>query len=173
LEESSKDCDNVGGATTGFIRTNCAECGKRNRVEVVFPSSIDGFEDTEYTCSSCGTRNVVTDPHKYGSDGRIMEASYGGAYDIGDDQFFTRDDLNEFAEEVLSHVLETFNGHYYIGGCWFEHGHAIVNVQDYEYNEFEVSIPVEMRKIRRPSDLKLKYALGAASKIIKQIKQLK
>ena len=33
---------------------------------------------------------------------KLQEASYGGAYDIADDQYFTREDLEEFADEVIS-----------------------------------------------------------------------
>lgn len=100
----------------------------------------------------------------------MNEASYGGAFDIKDDQFFTREDINSAAEEVLGHVQETFDGNFTVGGCWFEHGTFIVNIQDDNFNEYEAFAHVTMRKIRKPEDLK-KYALDIAGKIIKQIKE--
>jgi hypothetical protein len=100
----------------------------------------------------------------------LTESSYGGAFDVADDQFFTREDINSAAEEVLGHVQETFDGNFTVGGCWFEHGTFIVNIQDDNFNEYEAFAHVTMRKIRKPEDLK-KYALDIASKIIKQIKE--
>ncbi len=101
---------------------------------------------------------------------RLTEAKYGGAFDVADDQFFTREDVNSAAEEVLAHVQETFNGKFVLAGCWFEHGTFIVNIQDDNFNEYEAFAHVSMRRIRKPEDLK-KYALDIASKIIKQIKE--
>lgn len=102
---------------------------------------------------------------------RLNEAHYGGAFDIADDQYFTREDVDNAAEKVLDHISETFKGEYHLGGSWFENGKFIVNIQDNDYNEYEASVVVDMRKIKRPSDLADKYALNAASEIIKQIKE--
>ncbi len=101
----------------------------------------------------------------------VNEASYGGAFDIEDDQYFTRDDLNSFAEEVLSHVSETFDGSYDIGGVWFEDGNVITQIVDADGSEFEDTTHVDMRKIREPWHLKRAYALTVASSIIAQIKE--
>ena len=101
---------------------------------------------------------------------RLTEAKYGGAFDIADDQFFTREDVSAAAEDVLEHVQETFDGKYVLAGCWFEHGTFIVNIQDEDFNEYEAFAHVTMRGIRRPEDLK-KYSLKVASKIIEQIKE--
>lgn len=100
---------------------------------------------------------------------RLNEAHYGGAFDIADDQYFTREDIDRASEEVLNHISETFNDEYHIGGCWFENSKFIVNIQDNNYNEYEAEVVVDMRKIKRPNDLN-KYALDVASKIIAQIK---
>ena len=102
---------------------------------------------------------------------RLNEAHYGGAFDIADDQYFTREDVDNAAEKVLDHISETFKGEYHIGGSWVENGKFIVNIQDNDYNEYEATVVVDMRKIKRPSDLADKYALNVASEIIKQIKE--
>lgn len=166
LEESSKDSGGEGGQSTGFIRTNCAECGKKNRVEVVFPSSSEGFEDTEYTCSSCGTRNVVTDPHKYDSKGRIVEASYGGAYDISDDQYFTREEITEFGEQCVEVLNELGDGQVelvssYVDGKCLE---VTVSCDGYEETAY---CNIDMRRIRKPSQL----FTACGREIINQLKE--
>lgn len=101
---------------------------------------------------------------------RLTEAKYGGAYDIADDQFFTREDVNAAAEEVLAHVQETFDGDFNLAGCWLENGTFIVNIQDNDFNEYEAFTHVTMKRIRSPKDLK-KYSLTIAGKIIEQIKE--
>ena len=59
----------------GYIYTYCDECGKKNRVKVTFNSFKEPFNDTEYTCKYCGTHNMLTDPHSYDEDGRVIESS--------------------------------------------------------------------------------------------------
>lgn len=59
---------------SGFVQTNCANCGKKNKVEVHFPEYNKGFETTTYTCSHCGEQNELSDPHQYNDDGTINEA---------------------------------------------------------------------------------------------------
>lgn len=102
----------------------------------------------------------------------LNEASYGGAFDIADDQFFTKDDLLSFADEVLGHVAETFNGIYDVGGVWFEDGNVITQIVDDSGNEYEDTTKVNMRRIREPWHLKRAYAAEVASKIIQQIKDI-
>lgn len=101
----------------------------------------------------------------------VNEASYGGAFDIADDQYFTRDDLMSFADEVLGHVSETFNGLYDIGGVWFEDGNVITQIIDDSGNEYEDTTKVDMRKIRTPDHLRKMYAFPVAAKIIQLIKE--
>ena len=101
---------------------------------------------------------------------KMNEAHYGGAFDIEDDQYFTREDIENAAEEVLSHIQETFKEPYHLGGTWFEDGKWIVNVQDEDFGEYEVSIPVDMRRIKEPWHLRRAYASEVAAKLISQIK---
>ena len=116
--------------------------------------------------------NISTDDlMQYARENKLLtEASYGGAFDIADDQYFTRDDLNSFAEEVLGHISETFEGNYDIGGVWFEDGHVITQIVDSEGNEFEDKTRVDMRRIREPWHLKKMYAFPVATSLISQIK---
>lgn len=102
----------------------------------------------------------------------LSEASYGGAYYIADDQFFTREDLLNACEEVLDHINETFTETFILGGTWFEEGKWIVKVQSEDGMwEWETKIPVDMRKIREPRHLKRAYAFKVASNLIQRIKE--
>ena len=102
----------------------------------------------------------------------LTEASYGGAYDIADDQYFTRDDLDNFGDVVLGHVSETFNGLYDIGGVWFENGNLITKIVSEDGSEYEDTTKVDMRRIRQPYHLKLVYGPEVAARIIQQIKDI-
>ena len=62
-------------ATEGYVYTYCDECGKKNRVKVAFNNFNKPFNDTEYKCKYCGTRNLLTDPHSYDENGNVVEAS--------------------------------------------------------------------------------------------------
>ena len=59
---------------SGYVRTWCPECGKRQRVFVKFPDPNKGFEDTEHICDNCGELMIVTDPHEFNDDGTIKES---------------------------------------------------------------------------------------------------
>ena len=62
-------------STEGYVYTYCDKCGKKNRVKVAFNSFNEPFNDTEYKCKYCGTRNLLTDPHSYNENGNVVEAS--------------------------------------------------------------------------------------------------
>lgn len=101
----------------------------------------------------------------------LEEASYGGVYDIEDDQYFTKEDLMEFAEEVM-YVLHTnakgplatpdYTDLYVDGNQIF------ITVTDEDGNEFTDKISVDFRRVKRLSDLISKYTLPLAERIIAQ-----
>lgn len=101
----------------------------------------------------------------------LEEASYGGAFDIEDDQYFTRDDLVEFAEEVMYVLHTNAKGpldtpeytNLYVDG-----NQIYITVMDEDGNEFTDKISVDFRKIKRPSDLISKYTLPLAERIMAQ-----
>ena len=86
--------------TNGFVKTKCSECGKVNRVEVNFPAYNKPFEDTKYTCSECGTENLLHDNHEYNDDGTLKE------------DFETNVDVilfNSYGEEITRESFEEGN----------------------------------------------------------------
>lgn len=102
---------------------------------------------------------------------KLDEASYGGAFDIADDQYFTREDLDNFAEEVLNHINETFKTQFEVASCYIDNGVLEVGVTNDEYGDYIYSEKIDMRKIKEPWHLKRAYAFEFASQLINDITQ--
>ena len=85
----------------------------------------------------------------------LEEASYGGAFDIEDNQFFTRDDLNELIDVINEKCPEGLQAtEAYMGND----GKTLEVVFDWsEYGQDSVYKKIDMRAIRKPSDL-FRYA---------------
>lgn len=153
-------------SSDGYVYTNCAYCGAKNRVKVHFPSYGEPFEKTTFDCSRCGETNILVDPHKYDSEGNVEEcaniesASYGGAYDIEDDQYFTRDDLVEFGENVCDNLNEIFYDKFDIYDIYMEDPKTLHIEVERKSDEMvaEYEFKIDMRKIRQPKDLISRYA---------------
>ena len=63
---------NMSERHTGRVYTVCPECGKRQWVEVTFPSFQEPFEDTTFHCEKCGIELELTDPHQFDEHGNII-----------------------------------------------------------------------------------------------------
>ena len=92
----------------------------------------------------------------------VEAASYGGAYDIEDDMFFTKEDIVEFGDEVAD---------YFSGWADEEFELSDVYMKDPVNLHLEITnndiwldsdIKIDMRKIRKPSDIS-KYVDQALS----------
>ena len=99
----------------------------------------------------------------------LNEASYGGAFDIADDQYFTREDLDNFSEEVLNHINETFVTQFDVSACYIDDGVLELEVTNDEYGDYTISEKIDMRKIKEPWHLKREYASWFASELINNI----
>ena len=104
-------------------------------------------------------------------DESLSEASYGGAFDIADDQYFTREDLDSFSEEVLNHINETFKAQFDVASCYIDNGVLEIGVTNDEYGDYIHSEKIDMRKIKEPWYLKKVYAFDFASQLINDIVQ--
>lgn len=100
----------------------------------------------------------------------LDEASYGGAFDIADDQYFTRDDLVDCAEKVIEHLNETFEDVFELYNVELNGVTLQIEVEGKKLGWYMEKCRIDMRKIRVPSDLTNKYALEFASKFIATIK---
>lgn len=100
--------------------------------------------------------------------------NYGGAFDIDPEMFFTRDDLDEMTEVVVNHVQESVPGNCYLSDAWIggpnnQTVHVEVDWSETE-STYSAEVIVDMRKIKRPSDLRDKYALNIAGIIIQKMR---
>ena len=116
------------------------------------------FDSKRGSCTQCSYRESLD------------EASYGGAFDIADDQYFTRDDLVECAEKVIEHLNETFDDVFELYNVEMNGVTLQIEVEGKELGWYMEKCRIDMRKIRVPSDLTNKYALEFASKFIATIK---
>ena len=94
----------------------------------------------------------------------VTSASYGGAYDILDDYYFTRDDLVDFGEEVVAQLENLEPGDYFVNDLDMLNPKTI-HIEVYCRNKETYSdknIVIDMRRIQKPSGLN-KYAYQVAS----------
>ena len=99
----------------------------------------------------------------------IKSASYGGAYDIADDQYFTRDDLNEFDEAIEARVNEHSKQHWQIYDSFIEQNILFVQLTSEEGYDCSGEVRIDMRRIRVPSDLVKRYLEPMFEKLQPQI----
>ena len=89
----------------------------------------------------------------------IKSASYGGAFDIEYDQYFTRDDLVDFGDVVCHQLEKKYPGHKFdIYDTYIDNNVLYLEVVD-ENTESQASYSkkLDMRRIRRPQDLIKNY----------------
>lgn len=86
-------------------------------------------------------------------DESLYEANYGGAYDIEDDMFFTRDDINEFAEDVVDEFSNSIGKKCSLQDVYMATPTRIVLEVECDGEFYNVDTQFDMRKIRRPKDI--------------------
>lgn len=94
---------------------------------------------------------------------------YGGAYDIDPSQYFTRDDIIEFAEDVVDAINVRSYSKVELISTYLENNNIEVTV-GWDDNEATASEKIDMRKIRKPSDID-KYSKPIADELIRQLKE--
>lgn len=89
----------------------------------------------------------------------ISSASYGGAFDIEDNQYFSKDEIVEFGNTVCDHLNETFYDTYDVSDVYMETPKKLVLtvIQKSDESEFTATVDIDMRKIKQPSDLMNRY----------------
>lgn len=87
----------------------------------------------------------------------VNEASYGGAFDIEDDQYFTKEEIVDVAEKVCEHLDETYPDKFDVSDVYMETPTTIhIEVISKEGNWASANAKIDMRKIKKPSDI-MKY----------------
>lgn len=121
---------------------------------------VDRFSEDDFNDMEAG------DPSEdlYLADFQIEGASYGGAYDVLDEYYFTRDDLVDFGEEVVAQLENLEPGDYFVNDLDMLNPKTI-HVEVYCRNKemyVDKNIVIDMRRIHKPSDLN-KYAHQVAA----------
>lgn len=129
--------------------------------------SIDVVDDNTLEIRNATDRNTSVEGSK----------NYGGAFDVDPEMFFTRDDLDEMNEAVLDHIQNTLytGDEYRIAESYIDgndNNHIYIEIEDVEEGVFHsADAYIDMRKIRRPSDLKKKYGKILGDQLVASIKQ--
>lgn len=105
------------------------------------------------------------DPH-YKKD--LDEASYGGAFDIEDDQYFTREEINELGEDVVIEIGQGFE----LTEIYLTDNILEITIENDELGSFSTSVKIDMRRISKPRDI-FKYKMDLVSKLDRQIEAYK
>ena len=88
----------------------------------------------------------------------ITSANYGGTYDIDPEQYFTREDLVEFAEDVVDRLNMISYSKFDYTEVYLEPGNDLELTIAWSDYEDTIKEHIDMRKIRKPSDLCKVYA---------------
>ena len=103
---------------------------------------------------------------------RIQAANYGGAYDIDEEMYFTKDEIVEFAQDVVDDFNTMQDAVFDLYSVYFVGDrNDILQIEitdgDYDFNHEE---RIDMRRIRKPSDL-YKYKDKFVYGLIKEYKE--
>lgn len=102
----------------------------------------------------------------------LKEASYGGAYDIEDDMYFTKEDLLDFTDELIDSLQDKGIFVDLIDMYITDGNRLVIAVEDEDGNEIDTDEFIDMRKIRRPKDI-YKYKNIFIKDILSQYDELK
>lgn len=95
---------------------------------------------------------------------------YGGAFDVDPSQYFTRDDINEFAENVVDAINTKSYSKVTLISSYIENNVIEVTVE-WDGNEATATQKIDMRKIRRPQQID-KYVKPISDELIRQLKEV-
>lgn len=101
---------------------------------------------------------------------KLKEASYGGAYDIPDDAYFTKEELIEFGEEVVDDLNTLGYNRAKLESIFIENN-VIEITLSWDGNEVTVEQPIDMRRIRTPKDIR-KYRIPVISKMKPELEKI-
>lgn len=86
----------------------------------------------------------------------LSEANYGGAFDVDPEQYFTKDDLDEFANEVIYEVSQATAVVLEVADLSISKNSITLELAVADSYSCSHTFIVDMRKIRQPKDL-MKY----------------
>lgn len=107
------------------------------------------------------------------ADSSSIEASYGGAYDIGEWDYFTKEEIVEFADAVAEDVSDEIGETYEVYDAYINYGERgqqtlVINLGNDE-GEYTASTKIDMRRIKQPTDLFKTYLNFFVDRFVKDI----
>lgn len=107
----------------------------------------------------------------------INEASYGGVFDIEDDQYFTKEELVEFADEIIEKLdnhYEDIDPSFLLTDLYIDNDTNVLHIEidDDDIGTFAVDQKIDYRKVKTPYQIR-NYTKEILDKFIKQIDSLK
>lgn len=138
-------------------------------IQEVDENSYFDMEDSGLLSAYLDCSNCVESTSSIQSKSKISASNnYGGAYDLENEGFFTKDDLVAFDDAVIEILQECYSDTFRIDDSYIEDNIIYVSVQSSEGNWAEGSVKVDMRKIRKPSDI-LKYSNTMVGKLREEL----
>lgn len=106
-----------------------------------------------------------------------MKYNFGGAFDIENDMFFTREDLDELGEAVLEELKNTFKNNSYItslelASVYCEDTTTVITQVVVNGMYLQCRSHISLRTISKPSDLVEKYSYMIAAGFKEQIEKI-
>ena len=97
-----------------------------------------------------------------------LKESYGGAFDIEDEQYFTKEDIMDLADEVCERLYKEVHETFDVSDLYME-GNTLHMELESDFCMVDTDVKIDMRKIRKPLDI-MKYALPITNKLLPQVK---
>lgn len=145
---------------------------REDNVQVLSPADWLSIINEESTPEEI-VNKIVTDKYsgvKFANESQLGEASYGGAYDIADDQYFTKEELVEFGEDVVDSLNSLAYSKAELESIFIDNNIIEITIA-WDGNEITVKQPIDMRRIRKPKDLD-KYRVRVISKMKPELEEL-
>lgn len=147
--------------------------GEDGNNDALFEDIIDSFTDAEsHGDIRIPERKQIDSEYRNDdiySSSSIQARNYGGAYDVDPEQYFTREDLVEFADDVISCIANSQDILFDVSELYIEGNNitlGLTNTNNGGGFERTVTFTVDMRKIRKPWDLQTEYSQKIANMFI-------
>ena len=87
-----------------------------------------------------------------------------------DDNFFNKEELIEFGEEIVEHLNKNYESEWELSGAYEDGKEIEIEVSSEDIGTYTQTIKIDFRKIKRPSDIN-KYIMAFVAKFNEQIRK--
>ncbi len=157
-------CPSCGGNKFNDVTGLCLDCGYDEKswgngpyYDAEYEDDFDDY-DHDYKPSESDWQEL-SQP--------VESASYGGAYDIQDDEYFTRDDIIQFGDVICDLLMDEYGKHFDIYDVRVDNNILSLELECDDYI-IDSNVKIDMRRIRKPSDI-MKYTNEMLNKFKQQL----